>query len=138
MSDKSGGIANAISGLNDEAKAWALLVASNGEHDKLQNTLVTRMSKLLARRYPTIRLKALQEVVQVCFDEKLTHGQELEQRQVTSAIKSRVREMHNSSSYETKHAYNEIINSVMKAFQRWECQVEEAIRNNMLKSVSFR
>ncbi len=137
MSDKSEDIANALSGLNEEARAWALLVVSNGEHGKLRTALVNRMAKLLRTRYPKLQLKAVKEVVQICFDEKLVQNPELAQKQVTSTIKSRVREMHSSSSYETKHAYNEIINSVMKAFQRWECQVEESIRNSMLKGFSL-
>lgn len=137
MSEKSEDIVSALSGLNEEARAFALLVASNGEHDNIRTALVARMAKLLRTRYPKVQLKAIKEVIQICFDEKLKQGQELEQRQVIGAIKARVLQANQSSSYESKRTYSEIINSVMKAFHRWECQIQESIRNNMLKSFSI-
>ncbi|MCQ9090562.1 hypothetical protein [Vibrio alginolyticus] len=136
-------ISNALTGLSEEAKAWALLVASNGEHDKLRNTLVRRIAKLLLRRYPEMRPKTLTEIVKICFDEKIDSGAKLEigekpdQKRVIGAIKVRIKGINRTSFYQNKRIYDEIVNSVMRAIRRWECQIEESVKRGLSRNFSL-
>ncbi|WP_407547030.1 hypothetical protein [Vibrio parahaemolyticus] len=90
-----------------------------------------------------MRVKPLMEIVKICFDEKLIQGQRLEngekpkQREVVNAIQVRVSSLNRTSFYQNKRVYDEIVNSVMKAISRWECQIEENVNRRLSRNSSL-
>ncbi|ELA9352053.1 hypothetical protein QUN95_001725 [Vibrio parahaemolyticus] len=132
-------LAYGLSGLSAEAMAWASLAYVNSNDEKSLNMLVSRITKLLLRRYPKTPPKVLIGLVKVCFHEALINNRNLknsektERKGLTTAAKARAMGINRSSFYKNKDRYDEIINAVVYVINRWECQIEENVKKRLSK-----
>ncbi len=130
-------IAYGLSGLSSEAMAWASLVYINGNDEKSLSMLISRITKLLLRRYPKIQPKTLMGLVKICFHEALINErapgneQKTQRKKLPVTAKAKAMGINRSTFYQNQRQYDEIINAILHVINCWESQIEENVKKRL-------
>ncbi|MGD1467183.1 hypothetical protein [Vibrio harveyi] len=125
--------AHALTGLSNEATAWALYAYSNTEDEKSLSFITSRLAKIVLRKHPKVPTKAVVGLVKITLREHLMYAPSTKTRKgCTVAAKSIAMGIARKTYYAHANSIDSATKTIMTIVRAWE----EQIATNVGKKLS--
>ncbi|ALR91294.1 hypothetical protein [Vibrio alginolyticus] len=124
--------AHALTGLGNEATAWAMYAYSNTEDEKSLNFITARLSKIIQRKHPSIPTKAVVGLVKITLREHLLYAPSTKTRKGCSVTaRSLAMGIARKTYYAHSNAIDSATQTVMELVRLWEEQIAESVQKKL-------
>ncbi|MGD1335063.1 hypothetical protein ACP6H1_21850 [Vibrio harveyi] len=116
--------AHALTGLSNEATAWALYAYSNTEDEKSLSFVTSRLAKIILRKHPKVPTKSVVGLVKITLREHLMYAPGTKTRKGCSVTaKSVAMGIARKTYYANANAINSATQTIMEIVLAWEEQI---------------